>query len=330
MPAAFAAFDEALKLDPDELKAARVRRDEISECLMKALLAASVFMQGSLARATMLKPLKDVDLVVVLTREWAVKLRGKGGPATAMKLFRTAVAKAFPEARFDVDGRPAHALQIVFDDCDFTFDLVPAIDVPDSEDVLIADRDEDAWEPSNVRKLNRVVRERNHDTNGRFVHQVRMLKSFKRDHPVLDDTKGILWEALVFGAVTAELPDEVAVTQTLQHAVTALTGVVLDPTGVDDLTAQWTEQERADRVDGVAHAVKQAQEALELEDQAEHQAAVGLWHTILGDPFPSVPQPPIDMAWEILPGGAITSDGRPVKTPRAHQPVRAGRSWRSR
>jgi tRNA nucleotidyltransferase (CCA-adding enzyme) len=63
--AAFNEFDEALNLDPNERKAAQDRHRQISDVLSEAGLAVTTFLQGSFARKTMLKPLKDVDMVVV-------------------------------------------------------------------------------------------------------------------------------------------------------------------------------------------------------------------------------------------------------------------------
>ena len=54
------------------------------------------------------------------------------------------------------------ALQLCFDDVEFTVDLVAAFaDPAGSELVYVADRHEGAWEESNTRTLKRVVAERN-------------------------------------------------------------------------------------------------------------------------------------------------------------------------
>jgi hypothetical protein len=330
-PAAFNQFDEELNLDPAERKAAERRHHQVTECLIAAGLAVATFLQGSFARKTMLKPLKDVDMVILLTPRLAAELRRAGGPARAMALIRQAISEKFPDAQFDVDAAPAHALQVVFGDCKFTFDLVPAYEDPaGSEDVFIADRDNDTWERSNTRTLKRVISERNQATGGVFVHQVRMTKSFKTDHPVLDDTSGLLWEALAHDAITQAVPHSQAVAATLAHAAKALTGAVYDPTDADDLTADWTIKERAAYVAAVQAAAHRTDEALRLEADGDHDGAIELWHSILGEPFPSVPPQSAASAWEGLTAGSITGTGRAVRSPRANQPARPGRSWRSR
>lgn len=64
--AAFAKFDEEISLDPQERIMAELRHRQVEEVLIAAGLAASTFLQGSFARKTMRKPLKDVDVVVLL------------------------------------------------------------------------------------------------------------------------------------------------------------------------------------------------------------------------------------------------------------------------
>jgi hypothetical protein len=65
---AFDEFDAALNLDPREREKAERRHHEITDVLIAAGIAASTFLQGSFARKTMPKPLKDVDMVIVRWR----------------------------------------------------------------------------------------------------------------------------------------------------------------------------------------------------------------------------------------------------------------------
>lgn len=128
--AAFVTFDSALNLDPRERAAAQLRHQQVTAVLIAAGLAVSTFLQGSFARKTMLKPLKDVDMIVLLPGVLAQTLRLPGGSARAMAMFEAALRPAFPGVRFDVNGPHDHALTVTFLDCEFTFDLVPAYEDP--------------------------------------------------------------------------------------------------------------------------------------------------------------------------------------------------------
>ncbi|MBT2508526.1 nucleotidyltransferase [Streptomyces sp. ISL-98] len=326
---AFETFDEALNLDRRERESAQDRHRTISEHLITSRLASSTFLQGSFARKTMLKPLKDVDMIILMHPDLTAKLRKPGGPAHAMNLLRQEVAQLFPGAQFDVEDSPAHALQVTFPDLDFTFDLVPALDEAGREDVFIADREEDTWEWSNTRTLNRTISTRNQATGGRFVHQVRMLKSLKKNHPVLDEICGLLWEALAYQTITVAMDHSEALATVIAHAAQAVTGPIVDPTGVDDLTANWTPAQRSAYVTALAPAARQAAEARRLEQDGDHPAAIDIWHDLIGDPFPTAPAQTADAALRALAAGSITSTGRAVTSLRAQQPARPSRSWRT-
>ncbi|MGI5518977.1 SMODS domain-containing nucleotidyltransferase [Streptomyces sp. CA-106131] len=328
--AAFNAFDEELNLNIRERMSAQKRHTDITGHLVSSSLAVGTFLQGSFARKTMLKPLKDVDMVIRMHPRLEEILRRPGGPALAMHLIRQIIADTYPNAQFDVDDAPAHALQVTFPDLDFTFDLVPALDEDDSEIVYIADRKNDTWEWSNTRTLNRVISTRNQATGGRFVHQARMLKSYKKDHPLLGDTCGLLWEALAHEAVTGPLEHSQALAETLAHAAHAVTGPVLDPTGIDDLTTDWTTTQRTAYATALTGAARRAAEARRLEEDGQHSAAIEIWHEVIGDPFPAAEAQSAADALRALAAGSITSTGRAVTSPRGQQPARPTRSWRTR
>lgn len=64
--AGFSQYDDYLKLDPDERDSARDMHHEIRDSLRAAGVIADAFLQGPLARKTMLAPLRDIDMVVIM------------------------------------------------------------------------------------------------------------------------------------------------------------------------------------------------------------------------------------------------------------------------
>jgi hypothetical protein len=329
--AAFSAFDSAIALDSQQRKRAQERHLKVTEVLVSAGVAASTFLQGSFARKTMRRPLKDVDVVVLLPDAFAEQLPAPFGPGKAFELFKQPLRDAFRETgvQFDVTARPGKALQVVFADCDFTFDLVAAFPVAGSEDVLIADRDERRWEPSNTRTLKRLIGERNVATGGVFVHQVRMVKELKAQHPELETICGLVVESLTYRAVTRKVAAPDAIAATLRFAATAVLGPVFDPTGVDDLAAGWSRQQRQTFAVVFAAAADRAEEALRLQRAGDEPAAVEAWRALLGEEFPSAPKQSAAQALRGLAAGSVTSTGRVTPTQAGVQVQRPTRSWRS-
>lgn len=326
--AAFDIFDAAISLDRRERDRAQTRHQEITDCLIDAGVATGTFLQGSFARKTMRRPLKDVDIVVLFPASFWRELQNN--PAKALDLLKQPLRALWRDSvAFDVRGRPAKALQVVFEDCPFTFDLVAAFEDPSGgEDVLIANRETMVWERSNTRTLKRVIAERNLATAGRFVHQARMVKEFKAQHPQLEEICGLVCESLTFAAVTTALPDAQAVAATLRHASTAMFGPIMDPTGVDDLTVKWTDLERATFAAAFEAGSKRADEAMRLDAAGATAAAIDVWRSVLGEDFPAAAPQSESAALRNLAVGSVSSTGRAVATPVAVQPQRPARAWR--
>ncbi|WP_285182869.1 nucleotidyltransferase [Rhodococcus sp. MEB032] len=326
---AFAELDHNLNLDPNQRQQAQERHNTIRDCLADAGFVASSFLQGSFARKTMLAPLKDVDIVVVLKPEHWEKLEGPDGPATAMAWFRRAVARSWPEAEFDKGDAPSgKALRVTYPDLDFDIDLVPAFEL-DGDNVLIGDRDQRHWEPSNTRRQIRAVANRNQATGGRFVHQVRQLKALIKNHDeTLDFVKGIVVESLVYGSISRKVADKRAIVEALEHAKDAVSGAVIEPAGDDDVTVKWTSTERAVAVKTFTDFATRAREAHQLENDGDIEASIDVWHSLFGEYFPAAgsrtPEAVLG-AWNTV--GSRTSTGRPSTFPSGRQPTRPGRAW---
>jgi hypothetical protein len=143
---AFKAFDTNLNLDPAERTEAQDLHNDITDLLKRNNIAVAGFLQGSFARKTMLRPLHDVDKVVILYED----LTGIG-PEEMMDKLESVIAEEYPSATFE---RSRHALKITLPDHDFHFDTVPAWETAgETDDILIANRDSGGWDVSNTREL---------------------------------------------------------------------------------------------------------------------------------------------------------------------------------
>lgn len=337
---AFDEFDEQLKLDPAEREAAKDCHHEIGDILDEEDYTVGRFLQGSFRRKTMIKPLRDIDMVVLLHPDLRRHLGeavepGRhagvaGGPRRVMELLEAALRPHYLEATFEI-GK--HALTIDFGDESFKFDAVPAFDTDGGprSDVLIANTETGQWQRSNTRELIATVQDRNGECNGRFIHQVRMIKHAVKHNPSIgEDFFGLLSESITFAAVADSLPHAQACLQAFTVGAELLDGeVIFEPTGEDNLLAKLDP--------GVQRAAQQqfdrwrqmATEARELADRGDDAAAIEIWHRIFTEGFPSPAEQTTEEAARAWQGGAATSTGRvsDARTSRAAAPP--GRSWRS-
>ena len=330
---AFTVFDTSLNLNPKQREQAEQRHNAIRKVLDEAGFVKTIFLQGSFARKTMLAPLKDVDIVIVIKAAHWQELQGPNGPATAMAWFKNAVQSHWPNAEFDQGDTPSgKALRVTFSDLDFDIDLVPAFDLDEGPEVVIGDREQRRWEASNTRRQIAAVSTRNQGTGGRFVHQVRELKALVKNHEdQLGFIKGIVVESLAYAAITKEKADKHAIAAALSHAQTAVRGPILEPAGDDDVTVKWTASDRTTAGLMFADFAARADEAIELEAHGDIEAAKDVWHSLFGDAFPpaSARAPETVLATWNSPG-TRTSTGRPSLSQGGREASTPGRAWAPR
>lgn len=324
-----ANFDTSLNLDPAERADAELTHNSIRDVLVDDEVICQSFLQGSFAKKTMLKPLADIDVVGVLPMTLAEVQQQPNATHDAMKAIRASITRAFPDATFDDDGKAAHALQVGFPGKDFTVDLVPAVPDPnDGEVVHIANRNDDSWKRSSVKRLNRLVRERNQATNGRFIHQVRMLKAIARQQHELSEVAGIFFESAAYAVIENELDDAHAIAAALRHCVAAAQYGIFDPAGDEELTRKWLPEERSKYVAVLKGLADLAEEAVGLDAVGEPELACEVWAKLTGQPSPDVPARSEAALFAAAQSGSMTSTGRVSSSTAGQQPMRPTRSWR--
>lgn len=318
---AFDECDDNLKLDPRERLRAEALHRQISDVLQQAGLIVLAFLQGSFARKTMIAPLRDVDKVMVL----APTLRGLG-PVAVLDRIEAELRIAFPGAKFE---RTRHSLKIDFGPTSFDFDAVPAWETDsDDDDVLIANAESGGWDRSNTRELMRAVSVRNSETGRRFVHQARMGKQVIK-HLLEGSIPGLHVESWAYIAITDRLPHDEACARLLETGARLLGTPYYEPTGRDLISSRMKPDivEAAKPVLGLAAG--DARFARRLADAGDHDEAIRIWHSLLGDCFPAPPMQDEGTALRrSFTGGGLTPAGTVSRVRRTPQPSQPVRPWR--
>lgn len=280
----FDALDDNLKLDPAERKRAVKVHNGLGDFLVKAAVAKRTRLQGSFARKTMLPPLHDIDKVVELVDELRDILAGPGGPDEAMKLIRDALRPHLPRACFEIKK---HALAIILPGEGFNFDAVPAFNPTDGTGwIVIADTEDEDWEDSNTYQLIDTIATRNQACDGKFVHQVRMVKQAVQTAGLSNVLPGLHTETFAYGAITTTVGHADAVAATLAKAAALLGGPYTDPTGVDRISARLDPADVATAQAKMRRLADRAAEAQRLVAAGDETSAAHIWADLFGDPFP--------------------------------------------
>jgi hypothetical protein len=319
-PAAFAGFHDELKLDSAERKQAIATHKRVTELLLEAGLITGAFLQGSLARKTMINPLRDIDKVALIPAERFDELNVFGGPDRYINELRAALTAPFAgEVRFDLTN---HSLVMDFGADSFSFDIVPAFEAEDGW-VLIANRQPDddgcSWGPSNTRDLIKVVADRNGECAGNFIFQARMIKHLVRT-TCEGNLPGLHVEAIAYTTIAESLPHDEACARILEAGSVLLDdgGSYTDPTGVEQLSERLPIQKRLIARGHFRAAALRAQEALRLAADGDHHSAISIWRDIFGEPFP---EPAGKSAKSILAGAGTAAS---VTSARTASPSTAG------
>ena len=176
---AFTKFKGRLELTDIEQQDASSRQQRIRALVSSAFAVDSDFLTGSYSRDTKTKPLKDVDIFIVLGDS---ELHYKGEhPDNVLNAFRKTLATQYGESRVALQRR---SVRVDFganlvDDLSgavMSFDVTPAFS--DDDHYVIADRDSMDWMATNPKIHATKATDANRNFDGQWKPLVKMIKKW--------------------------------------------------------------------------------------------------------------------------------------------------------
>jgi hypothetical protein len=173
--------------------------------------------------------------------------------------------------------------------------------------------------------LIRVIQERNKVCNGNFIHQARIGKLFSRVNAE-GLVPGLHVETFAYQVITGPMEDDEAISALLHAGARslALGATYTDPTGVDELGHRIDPPARAKAQQAFAEAARLADAAVVYRKDGQDNAAVAIWHKMLGEDFP---KPDASSALSGLGTGAGVGIGGVITRTAPSSPTPT-RSWR--
>lgn len=170
----------ALNLELTEVERAEASRQQVllRESLRRQLPGVSRdFLAGSFARRTAIRPLHDVDLVVVLDR--AARSDALPPPSALLREVRAALQRAYPAKELPVlQNRSVH---IDFTGTGIGYDVLPAVaDIGRPDLLRIPDRDRDDWIPTSPERHLAWSARANEASGSKLKPLVKFLKAWRR------------------------------------------------------------------------------------------------------------------------------------------------------
>lgn len=286
---AFSKFKSRLELTAREQQDASRRQRRIREILGTEFDVEHDFLTGSYRRHTKTKPLKDVDIFIVLGED-CVPYREKP-PGEILEAFRAVLAREYGQHRVSVQRRSVRVdfgVTVVDDLTDqvMSFDVTPAF-ATDGH-YVIPDRTTGDWMPTDPRVHEAKATEANERLDGRWKPIVKMIKKWN-DHHEKPISPSFLIEVMSLelltvwgGPYTRELKAWFAT------AAYAIDETWPDPAGLGHPVSDRISSDPRLR-DAAQRALKEAEaictDALNHESNGRTGQALDLWQGLFGPAF---------------------------------------------
>lgn len=273
---AFLNLKGKLEITATELALAVRGHSEIRDHVRGSWDLQTDFLTGSYRRQTKTKPLKDVDIFVVIDRDGAQAKFRDSGPKTILDKLAIVLGSKYEDVIVD---RMGCTVNFESGDETISFDVVPAFERA-TDEFEIPDARSGNWITTNPKHHHEMSTEKNSICDGKYVPFVKMVKAINRElgDPVMPS---FLVEVMALDFVTAPFgryQDEVR--WFLASAAEGVNADWSDPAGLGSDVNSMSLSERNKARDVLGGALEIAEQAIRLEDDGQERAAVEEWRRL--------------------------------------------------
>lgn len=292
---AFDAFQRTVDADRSQVVCARERRDIFKKTFVAEPDVVEVFGSGSLARSTQLKPVHDVDLVIVYRQEDHPEWGTPGASAAqALDYVRGRVTSLLGTGHGTVDKlvRLArwrnHAVKCFIDDPDdpdeFTVDVMPALRREDGT-LLIPEAVSETWVVVDPEHLIELVAARQKMWSY-FRPMVRVLKKWRKSVKVEGKIKSLVMEVLALECLPSPAGSRpVVLCAFFTAAAVRVNAPIEDPAGY--CGPIQTDLDVVGLRTALQEAAETASRAVAAAANGDTDGALRAWQEIFGEEFPA-------------------------------------------
>jgi hypothetical protein len=326
---AFIQYEKNVARVPDDQNSdGKDVHPQVRAAVEAELPVAKSFLSGSYGRRTQACRLKDVDVIVVLDDEDGTYA---GSASDTLEAVRKAVLTCKLVERTRVSVR---AVKAYLHNYEFHVDIVPALP-PLIGDGLRLTRNLpgeaiDDWSLEYPAEQLTAATDKNAATGGIYIPTTRIIKAWNQRYPTAKPLRSYHAEAMLYHALTKQLPYAEAVVAFFDHAYDALAPGQLTPTPgapgdrfVDDRLADDKRAEARCKIDKARSA---ANAAAAIEDPDE---AMEAWLKLFGPGFPA-PSTTVDATERALKRRTIGRSGAGLAAGTTASEIIPTRSWRAR
>lgn len=280
------AFDKLksnLEINQTEQDAAASRHQRIRDDVRERWTLSDDFLTGSYRRGTKTKPLKGVDVFVVIDLDGPQAYLRQEPPGVVLSRLLEVIREKWDEAFLD-----GMAVVITFgpDDVVTSIEVVPAFDRPDGG-WFIPDPDRGRWLATNPKTHHEISIAKNNDSDGRFVPFVKMVKAANRELGGKIEPS-FLAEVMAHDIIRTPFgtyADELVLF--FANAAERINDAFNDPAGMGGDVNTMTAAQRMLARTALLQARSIAERAADLADDGHERAAVTEWRKLFGNRMPN-------------------------------------------
>lgn len=283
----FKKLKENLEITGLQQSAVSTRQQNIREAIAADLTVAESFLTGSYSRSTLIAPLKeaDIDIVVVLNAKYFHNYNGQnGGQAGLLDLLKRTLKKTYPKTP-DI-SRNGQAVTIQF--TDFMVDIVPAF-YRQGGGYLIPNSVSQTWISTDPKKHVEIFAAANKAHNGDMIPLIKMIKGWNRT--INDEFRSFHLEVMVL-----QILDRITISDyssgaryVFDKARAYVKQANPDPAGYGGDVGGYLNTK--DKIDAAVSRFDTAYgRSVKAEDYAKRgyiESAVNMWRYVFGDYFPA-------------------------------------------
>lgn len=288
---AFADFRGNLEITGLQESLVAARQAKVRAAVARDLTVHDSFLTGSYRRRTLIAPMRDadVDIMVVLDRTYR-----RRGPRAVLDLVNGTLRETYPSSKVSRNGQ---AVTISFSD--FTVDVVPAFTSWwDSDSLNICNSGDDSWIRTSPRKHVEISSKINKRTGGLLVPTVKILKAWNRaaGRPLRSfHLETLAWkildpgwfQAASWGPGVGMGSDPENISRFFAEAQDRLRRKLPDPARDEgDVGSYLTDRAREDAISKLATAASRCARAGQLHADGDEAGANTLYRRVFGDAFP--------------------------------------------
>lgn len=240
------------------------------------------FLTGSYKRHTQIRPVNDVDIMIILDYYEYWDQFGND-PIALLRFIKQKLKETYPETNIIIQS---HSIGLKFSKIP-DVDIIPSFLIDEENEIyIIPDKNFSIYIKTSPPKHQTIISEHNLKLKNKFIPLIRIIKKWKSSNDI--DLKSFHLEIFIMKLITSPFQRyQDALHHFFESATKAIYDSCMDPAGLSgDLADYLTTQDKQNLSKEFLKLSQKIKELNQLEKEGYHQPSIEGWYNIFKEPFP--------------------------------------------